>query len=207
MVAINGETYWNDELCRYEEVPNFPYPTEIELLKIFPEGKGIIRQKIDEWKKVKVKLLSEEVMPVLKSISGIKDDFARWFCKETYKVLVNPRFIEALEQLARLERLKILTTDTKHSKNILNFEQKKETAKQTPILSLYPFKKLRKIGSRYTALCPFHNEKTASFVIYPENTFYCFGCHAHGDAISFMKLMKNCDFKEAVGSLCFGGVA
>jgi len=201
MVTINEKTYWNNELCRYEEVPTFPYPTEIELLKIFPEGKEIIRQKINEWTRVKGKLLCEEVTPTLKKISDIKDDFSRWFWKEAYKSLVNPRFIEAVEQLARLERLQILTADTKHSKNIVDFEQKKEVAKQTPILSLYSFQKLRKLGSRYTALCPFHNESTPSFVIYPDNSFYCFGCQAHGDAIDFMKLIKGCSFKEAIGQM------
>ena len=95
-------------------------------MKIFPEAKKIIPQKIDDWTRVKRKLLSEEVIPALKKISVIKDDFSRWFCKETYKILVNSRFIEALEQLSRLERLQILTTDNRHSKNIINFEQKKE---------------------------------------------------------------------------------
>ena len=60
MVVINKETYWNDELCRYEEVPTFSYPTEIELLKIFPEAKEIILKKIDEWTRVKGKLLCKE---------------------------------------------------------------------------------------------------------------------------------------------------
>jgi len=205
MVVINEKTYWNDELCRYEEVPTFPYPTEIELLKIFPEAKDVIPQKIDEWIRAKGKLFSEEVVPTLKMISDIKDDFSRWFWKEAYKFLVNPSFIEALKQLARLERLKILTSDSKHSKNIVDFEQKKEIAKQTPILSLYSFQKLRKLGSRYTALCPFHNEDTPSFVIYPDNSFYCFGCQAHGDAIDFIKLIKDCSFKEAIGLMA--GVA
>ncbi|MFH1622254.1 MAG: CHC2 zinc finger domain-containing protein [Candidatus Omnitrophota bacterium] len=205
MVAINEETYWNDELCRYENVPAFPYPTEIELLRIFREGKEIIPEKIYEWKSIREKLFSEEVMPVLRKISDMKDSFSRWFCKEAYKSLVNPGFMEAVEQLARLDRLKILTTNTKHSKNIINFEQKKETAKQTPILSLYSFQKLRKLGSRYAALCPFHNEKTSSFFIYPNNTFHCFGCQAHGDVIDFIKLVKGCSFNEAIGQLA--GVA
>lgn len=201
MPEIKEETYWNQELCRYEEVPTFSYPTGIELLKIFTEAKEIIQQKIDEWTRVKEKLLSEEVIPALTRIRGIKNDFSRWFWREAYKSLVNPRFIEAMEQLARLERLQILTVDTKYSKNIVNFEQKKESAKQTPILSLYPFQKLRKLGSRYTALCPFHNDNTPSFVIYPDNSFHCFGCQAHGDAIDFIKLIKECSFKEAVGQL------
>jgi len=205
MITINVKSYWNDELCRYEKVPTFSYPTEIELLKIFPEGREIIRQKIDEWTRTKGKLLCKEVMPALKKISGITDDFSRWFWKEAYKCLVDPRFTEAVEQLARLERLQILTADTKHSQNILNFAQKKEAAKQTPILSLYPFQKLRKVGSRHTALCPIHNENTPSFFIYPDNSFHCFGCQAHGDAIDFMRLLKECSFKEAIGQMA--GVA
>lgn len=47
--------------------------------------------------------------------------------------------------------------------------------------------------------CPLHSEKTASFTIYPEtNTFYCFGCGASGDAIKFVQLYHNINFKEAV---------
>jgi DNA primase len=40
---------------------------------------------------------------------------------------------------------------------------------------------------RLIGLCPFHNEKTPSFVIYPEGRFYCFGCKEHGDAIDFIR--------------------
>ena len=44
--------------------------------------------------------------------------------------------------------------------------------------------------------CPFHQEKTASCKIYPDS-YYCFGCHAHGDVISFVQKMEQCDFKKA----------
>lgn len=47
--------------------------------------------------------------------------------------------------------------------------------------------------------CPLHNEKTASFTVYPaNNTFYCFGCGASGSLIDFVKLYFNFPFKEAV---------
>lgn len=200
-MVVKKETYWNEELCQYEEVPDFPYPTEIELLRIFPEGKEIIPLKIADWTKVKEKLLQEEVRPTLKRINSIKDDFSRFFWKEAYKTEVNPLFIESLEQLERLKRLKILTANTEHSKNMVNFEQKKAIAKQTPILSLYPFKSLKKLGSRYTALCPLHDEDTPSFVIYPDNSFHCFGCQAHGDVIDFIRKIKGCSFREAIGQL------
>ncbi len=51
--------------------------------------------------------------------------------------------------------------------------------------------------------CPFHNEKTASFTIYRNNTFYCFGCSAHGDVIAFVQRYFNIKFFEAVKRLDF----
>jgi len=38
--------------------------------------------------------------------------------------------------------------------------------------------------------CPFHSDRTPSFTIYPENNFYCFGCHKGGDSITLLKLLK-----------------
>lgn len=46
--------------------------------------------------------------------------------------------------------------------------------------------------------CPLHNEKTASFTVYPNNTFYCFGCGASGDIIKFVQLYFGIGFKEAI---------
>ncbi len=58
---------------------------------------------------------------------------------------------------------------------------------------------LNKRGRLYTALCPFHNEKTPSFTVYPDtNNFYCFGCHEGGDVISFIMKYENLEFIEAV---------
>ena len=46
---------------------------------------------------------------------------------------------------------------------------------------------LRRSGRTYSGLCPFHSEKTPSFVVYPETqSFYCFGCGAGGDVITFI---------------------
>ena len=47
------------------------------------------------------------------------------------------------------------------------------------------------------ARCPFHNEKTASFKVYSNDTFYCFGCGEHGDVITLVMKMEGIDFKEA----------
>ena len=58
---------------------------------------------------------------------------------------------------------------------------------------------LRHRGRTHTGLCPFHSEKTPSFVVYPETqSFYCFGCGAGGDVITFIKKISNRDYVEAV---------
>lgn len=58
---------------------------------------------------------------------------------------------------------------------------------------------LKRRGKNLVGLCPFHNEKTPSFTVYPEsNSFYCFGCGAGGDVITFVRRMENLDYTEAV---------
>ncbi len=58
---------------------------------------------------------------------------------------------------------------------------------------------LRRRGKNLVGLCPFHNEKTPSFTVYPENgSFYCFGCGAGGDVITFTSLIENLDYMESV---------
>lgn len=59
--------------------------------------------------------------------------------------------------------------------------------------------KLKKRGRNYVGLCPFHEEKTPSFVVSPEKQiFHCFGCGASGDVIKFLMKIDGMDFKEAI---------
>ncbi len=62
---------------------------------------------------------------------------------------------------------------------------------------------LKKAGSKnYSACCPFHNEKSPSFTVSPDKQFYhCFGCGAHGNAISFMMEFEQLEFVEAIEEL------
>ncbi len=62
-----------------------------------------------------------------------------------------------------------------------------------------PYVNLKRAGKNLKGLCPFHNEKTPSFTVYPENgSFYCFGCQVGGDVFTFTKLINNLDYIEAV---------
>lgn len=61
---------------------------------------------------------------------------------------------------------------------------------------------LKKTGQNYMACCPFHSEKTASFSVSPSKQFYhCFGCGAHGSAISFLMEYDRLEFVDAVKQL------
>jgi len=61
---------------------------------------------------------------------------------------------------------------------------------------------LKRAGSNRHGLCPFHSEKTPSFTVFPATkSFYCFGCGAGGDVITFVQKMENLDYVGAIESL------
>lgn len=58
---------------------------------------------------------------------------------------------------------------------------------------------LKRSGRNLSGLCPFHSEKTPSFVVYPENgSFYCFGCGAGGDVVTFVRMAEHLEYIEAL---------
>jgi len=61
---------------------------------------------------------------------------------------------------------------------------------------------LKRAGVNRKGLCPFHSERTPSFTVYPDTqSFYCFGCGAGGDVISFLMRIENLDYRSAVEQL------
>ena len=61
---------------------------------------------------------------------------------------------------------------------------------------------LKRTGSNYVGLCPFHNEKTASFSVSPsKQMYYCFGCGAGGNVFTFLMEYENLTFVEALERL------
>lgn len=73
----------------------------------------------------------------------------------------------------------------------------KEAAKIADVVDR--FVDLKKSGSRYRGLCPFHNERTPSFYVTPSrNIFKCFGCGEGGDAVSFLMKHKGLTYPEAL---------
>ncbi len=83
-----------------------------------------------------------------------------------------------------------------------NFQDfKQEVLEKNELVELVSeYAKLKRVGSRYAALCPFHNDKKSpSLSISPEKQlFYCFGCGASGNAIDFIMRIENLDFQDAL---------
>lgn len=79
-------------------------------------------------------------------------------------------------------------------------EQIKERLPIVDVIGNYV--KLEKAGQNFKAKCPFHNEKTPSFIVSPDRgSYYCFGCGAHGDVFTFVQNFEGVDFRGALKSL------
>lgn len=110
-----------------------------------------------------------------------------------------------MEELKKIDQyLRIIPNQAKEGEPVptqreqLNIEK----AKQVPIQSLFDPQHPREISSSISCCCPFHNERTPSFVIYKKsNRYKCFGCSESGDSIHFYMKMHNVDFPTAVRAL------
>ncbi|KKQ52974.1 DNA primase [Candidatus Woesebacteria bacterium RIFCSPHIGHO2_01_FULL_39_17] len=79
-------------------------------------------------------------------------------------------------------------------------DQVDEVKSKIDIVSLISeYVELKRAGRNYKALCPFHSEKTPSFMVSPEvQIFKCFGCQKGGDALTFLQEYEGMDFPEAL---------
>ncbi|MCX6766834.1 MAG: CHC2 zinc finger domain-containing protein [Candidatus Moranbacteria bacterium] len=169
-----------------------------ELLKIFPEAEEIIPEKIQEYKDA-IQAEEKKIQSCLSEIysSGI-DSFSAWMAEEMVKIFLFPDLLALDKQLLRLRRFQPIITPSKNS-NALSDEQI-EIARNYPIEELAQTKlDLRPSGKNFVSLCPFHDEKTPSFFIFPKDgKFHCFGCREHGDVIKLTMALHGVAFRDAV---------
>ncbi|MDP9363341.1 MAG: DNA primase, partial [Chloroflexota bacterium] len=78
-----------------------------------------------------------------------------------------------------------------------------EVRERTDIVELVgSYVQLKRAGRSYKGLCPFHQEKTPSFVVFPDSgNFHCFGCGKGGDAFTFYQQVEHVEFREALQEL------
>lgn len=205
-MTMKNNPKFNEEFWEYADELHKEYKeskkrlSDAEIMQIFlPEAKEIIKLKIDEFEKHR-----EEIMKLIKDkLSRInqytEDEFSNWFAKHYISVELGAKAIEIDYQIARLMRMLSLFRKGKVKAGQITDKQI-EQAKTIPITEIIErYITLKKAGKNYTALCPFHNEKHPSFIVFPDsNRFHCFSCQKSGDTIEFTKLMNNFNFIQAI---------
>lgn len=132
---------------------------------------------------------------------SIEEDWLRiWAICEFAEYYLIQKWLVYWTKLWRLATNKPLPQKLELTLNRFD-DQDIERARQVSIEPYYEGR-LRNVGGRLMGLCPFHEEKTPSFCIFPEGRgYYCFGCSQSGDSISFLMKTKGYSFPEAVRQL------
>ncbi len=178
-----------------ESLPRF---TDKELLGIFPEAKTILPLKIREWKEELCRVRNL-IKSKLRVIYRQSDPGRRWVGLEVLKQSGGQRFTEIQRHIMRLQKQLAVSQDRKPKDGAIT-QERVQQALFVPLADIVAQRmKLRKSGKTFTGLCPFHNEKTSSFHIYPaDNRFYCFGCQKGGNVINFVRELEGLSFREAI---------
>lgn len=183
------------ENMRRKTLPNL---SESEWFAIFPEAADLIPEKIQEWsgRHKELELLIREKDSLIKKESH--SEFEYWFGREWLKLTLLSEMLEVEKHIRRLKNL--LPKNQSDFVTTKLDESTIDRARSIPIIDIaMQGLQLTKHGKNYFAKCPFHEDKSPSFCIYPEsNRFVCFGCNEKGDVITYTMKINNLNFKEAV---------
>lgn len=121
----------------------------------------------------------------------------RWYPFEDW----HTDFIEHCTEAIKWIRASQPKPTIKPGSKFVDIESLKRNSDIVSIVEHYTH--LTKSGRNFKGVCPFHSEKTPSFMVYPDQqTYHCFGaCNTGGDVISFLMKVHNTDFKGAVAIL------
>ena len=188
---LTEENEWEKTRPRY---------TEKELFDIFPEAKSVIPLKIDE-RREEYKELFDTIKKKLTIIKNVKTDWGtKLFWREWIKLNDGEKLMEVDSHLSRLKRALYLIRGQPPAKSWVSEDQIRAVL-AVPLENLLN-QKLKRSGNVLIGLCPFHNEKHPSFYIYTKtNTCWCYGCNKGGDTITFVRLLNDCSFREAIAYL------
>jgi hypothetical protein len=170
------------------------------LFDTFPEAVPIVERNMV---KVEVQINGMKNL-VVKRIKEIKESVPtqnQWLAKAIFKH-TSPLIKQLKELNNRKKRLKMYQNHYRNKGSLgLDMNLAIYNAKQVSLekLVLPNVSRFKQSGRRIMASCPFHTESTPSFCIYlDENKYYCFGCHSHGNAITFVIKYYGMTFLEAI---------
>lgn len=171
--------------------------TDADVVKIFPEITTILPDKINELRQEKQSLeayVKQQQDIVFESTS---DEFSQWFWCHWIDLTTGEVLVAVNKTIARLNRLHRAVKGIAAPKGAIT-DDLINHAREVPVESLFD-QTFRRSGRGLVGLCPFHEEKTPSFHIYPEqNRAWCFGCNRGGGPIDVVMLQQEVDFKHAV---------
>lgn len=191
---LDLEWIWRDSLPRL---------TPKELLEIYPEAKKFLPEKLKEQEMI-CEAEEEYVVELLKNIEKNEtDEFSKWFLERIVYYFGTRTLWTEKERLHKIRRLYASAYPPKPTPGALTDEMIERAREKSPSEIAMQYIPLTRISpERYKGKCPFHDDSTASFIIYEEKgNFYCFGCHRYFDTISFLMEIEGINFKEAVKRL------
>ena len=191
-IFADREKAWHEDWLRKNMAHN-----EAEWLKIFPEAKAIIPQKIKAWQSKEKLLVKIARQKRLTNKNSTASDLEKLIVREWIRI--NELHAIAVAR-KHIRRLRYATSPERRGSGISRTDI--ENAKAVPIQHVLLDREYKKSGNRLKTLCPLHNERRPSFTIYlASNSFYCFGCARGGDVITLTRLLNDCGFVKAVKRL------
>lgn len=168
-----------------------------DLLAAFPEAEDAILPQLAHYKTRRI--LLENGIKVRRNAlkNSSHTTFEKWLIEYLIELDLGTELQHVQKHISRLNRYLTVLHPSLRSAAVIS-EESIQQAKEVPIESLFD-QRLRAAGQRLYGLCPLHNEKTSSFVVYKAtNTAWCFGCQQGGDTIKLAQLLHGYNFKEAV---------
>lgn len=165
-----------------------------DLIQTFPEAAPLLVEQNKQLKERKQELLKLYYSMRIEVKDSSQDEFTWWFFDQLFEA----NHLEELKEIEqRLQKNKYLLRALLQSQSQITDEQI-ERAKQRPIQELITHP-VQRTGKNLKSRCPFHEDRTPSFVIYTHNnSAWCFGCGQGGDAIDVVQLIQGCTFPDAI---------
>jgi len=186
------------DVTNNSNIDHSAYPLKFKRNVINPPWYGAIesqfKSSLDDVSTVKINELYKEKKSFLKEIKTIKP--INWLHKEVLEYSIQSHEENFRKWLKYWLRLSGYEPEDKNINSV-----KVQKAREYPTQDLIP--DARQCGNKFRVACPFHKERNPSFYIYPDGSWHCFGCAAHGNnAIDFMqKINPNMGFMEIVQKL------
>jgi len=148
----------------------------------------------EETKKMRMEYLEWEIREIFSVIKDLKKD------KKTLEMFLWDDELQKAEKKYKTLYIEYATLKANWIKNDKITDDVIQKCREVPVETLIPSHQMKDVGGgRLMTTCPFHDEQKPSFFVFPDNSWHCFGCSAHGqNAIDIVIKLRDTGFYEAV---------